>query len=134
MYTLIQLKKNDNNNDKLQYLPKSLISQKYLKYSPAKYALLLYLVVSIRSVSIIFDALLLQVPCPTISTACMSSPILHMSCPMQLVLDHMQFKKGKVEVEFSHDPSVKVLFQQNRSFSKIKRSFISKSLKNLFVQ
>ena len=32
MYTLIQLKKNNvNNNDKLQYLPKSLISQKYKK-------------------------------------------------------------------------------------------------------
>ena len=43
MYTLIQLKKNkDNNNDKLQYLPKSLISQKYQKYSPAKYLAVFY--------------------------------------------------------------------------------------------
>ena len=49
-------KKNDNNNDKLQYLPKSLISQKYKKYSPTKYALLLYLAVAIRLVSIMFDA------------------------------------------------------------------------------
>ena len=57
MYTLFQLKKNnDNDNEKLQYLPKSLIFQKYKKYSPAKYALLLYLTVSIRSVSIMFDA------------------------------------------------------------------------------
>ena len=32
-------KNNDNDNDKLQYLPRSLISQKYKKYSPAKYTL-----------------------------------------------------------------------------------------------
>ena len=36
---------------------KSLISQKYKKNSPAKYALLLYLGCSIRSVSIMFDFL-----------------------------------------------------------------------------
>ena len=34
---------------------KSIISQKYKKNSPAKYALLLYLASSIRSVSIMFD-------------------------------------------------------------------------------
>ena len=34
---------------------KSLISHKYKKNSPAKYALLLYLASSIRSVSIMFD-------------------------------------------------------------------------------
>ena len=44
-------KNNDNDNDKLQYLPRSLISQKYKKYSPAKYTLFLYL-----AVSIMFDA------------------------------------------------------------------------------
>ena len=33
-------------------LQKSLISQNYKKYSPAKYALLLFLAVSIRTVSI----------------------------------------------------------------------------------
>ena len=37
--------KNNNNNDnnKLHCLPKSLISQKYKKYSPAKYAVLVFL-------------------------------------------------------------------------------------------
>ena len=38
------------------YFSKSLISQKYKKFSPTKYALLLYLAVSIRLVSIMFDA------------------------------------------------------------------------------
>ena len=37
-------------------LQKSLISQKYKKNSPGKYALLLYLAISIRWISIMFDA------------------------------------------------------------------------------
>ena len=37
-------------------LQKSLISQKYKKNSPGKYALLLYLTISIRCISIMFDA------------------------------------------------------------------------------
>ena len=39
MYSVHVKKNNDNDNDKLQYLPRSLISQKYKKYSPAKYTL-----------------------------------------------------------------------------------------------
>ena len=42
-----------NTDDVLQ---KSLTSLKYKKYSPAKYALLLYLVFSIRSVDIMYDS------------------------------------------------------------------------------
>jgi len=37
-------------------LQKQLISQKYKKYSPGKYALLLYVAVSIRWISIRFDS------------------------------------------------------------------------------
>ena len=37
-------------------LQKRLISQKYKKYSPGKYALLLYVAVSIRWISIRFDS------------------------------------------------------------------------------
>ena len=54
-----QNRNNDNDNDKLQLynvLQKRLISQKYKKYSPGKYAMLLYLAISIRWISIMFHA------------------------------------------------------------------------------
>ena len=40
---------------------------------------------------------------------------------MQLVLDLIQTKKGKVEVVFSHNPAVKSLLELNRSFSLIQQ-------------
>ena len=45
----------DNDNDKLKCLQKRLISQKYKKCSPGKYAMLLYVAVSIRWISMRFD-------------------------------------------------------------------------------
>ena len=45
----------DNDNDKLQFFTKRFNSQKYEKISPGKYALLLYVAVSIRWISIRFD-------------------------------------------------------------------------------
>ena len=42
-------------------LQKRLISQKYKKCSPGKYAMLLYVAVSIRWISIRFDAVLFKV-------------------------------------------------------------------------
>ena len=53
------IKKNrnyDNDNDKLQCFTKTFNSQKYKKNSPGKYAILLYVAVSIRWISIRFDA------------------------------------------------------------------------------
>ena len=48
----------DNDSDKLyNVLQKRLISQKYKKCSPGKYALLLYVAVSIRWISIRFDSI-----------------------------------------------------------------------------
>ena len=47
----------DNDNDKLQCFTKTLISQKYKKNSPGKYALLLYLAISIGWISLMFDTL-----------------------------------------------------------------------------
>lgn len=47
---------NDNVNNKLQcFTKKNLISPKFKKYSTAKYALLLYLAVFIRSLAKMFD-------------------------------------------------------------------------------
>ena len=45
----------DNDSDKLHVLQKRLISQKYKKCSPGKYALVLYVAVSIRWIYIRFD-------------------------------------------------------------------------------
>ena len=50
----------DNDSDKLHVLQKRLISQKYKKCSPGKYALVLYVAVSIRWIYIRFDSLLLD--------------------------------------------------------------------------
>ena len=48
----------NRNNDKLQCFTKTFNSQKYKKNSPGKYAMLLYVAVSIRWISIRFDAIL----------------------------------------------------------------------------
>ena len=47
----------DNDNDKLQCFTKTFNSQKYKKMSPGKYPMLLYVAVSIRWISIRFDAI-----------------------------------------------------------------------------
>ena len=46
----------DNDNDKLQCFTKTFNSQKYKKISPGKYPMMLYVAVSIRWISIRFDA------------------------------------------------------------------------------
>ena len=54
---LNKYRNNDNDNDKLQCFTKSFNFSKILKKnSPGKYALLLYLAISMRWISIMFDA------------------------------------------------------------------------------
>ena len=53
---LNKYRNNDNDNDKLQCFTKSFNFSKILKKnSPGKYALLLYLAISMRWISIMFD-------------------------------------------------------------------------------